>query len=126
MKLTSLLFSALLSLLVLCSCDKKQYAIDNLSNLVEKVEKNASKYTDDDWKEVNKEYDEIVAKIDKYEYSADDTERIAKLKGRFLGIKAKNTIGGFMDGIDKAAQGIKGAIEGFTKEVTGTKDSQEE
>lgn len=126
MKVTTLLLSVLFSLLLFSSCDKKQYAIGKLNNLVEKVEKNASQYTDDDWTKVNKEYDDLIAEIDKYDYSAEDTKRIAELKGKFVGIKAKNTIDSFMDGIDKAAKGLKGAIEGFTKEVTGTKDSKEE
>lgn len=113
MRFTKLLFATLVSLIVFSSCDKKQHAIDNLSNFVEKVEKNAPEYTDEDWAEVNKEYDEIIAEIDKYDYSGDETKRIAKLKGKFLGIKAKDSVKDLINGVDKTIKKIGGAVDGI-------------
>lgn len=117
---------AIACVLILSSCNKKQNAIDNLSNFVEKVEKKAPEYTDEDWSNVNNEFNELIAEIDKYEYSVDDTERIAGLKGKYTGIKAKYTVNKFFNDIDKAAKEIKGVIEGFTEGITGGNDSQEE
>lgn len=113
MKKIVLSFMALLCFMVLTACDKKQSAIDNLSNFVEKVEKNAPEYTDEDWAKVNKEYEEITAEIDKYDYSGDETKRIAELKGKFVGIKTKDSVRDLIDGVDKAVQDIKGTVKGI-------------
>ena len=110
------------AILMFPSCDKKQYAIDNLSDLVEKVEKNASDFTEEDWAEVNQQYDEIIAEIDKYDYSSDDSKRISKLKSKYSGIKTRHTFNKCVDGIDKTAKEVKGAIEGFAEGLTGGND----
>ena len=111
-------FVFLVCLFTFLSCNPKQRAIDNLSDLVEKVEKNASEYTEEDWVEVNQQYDKLIAEIDKYEYTGKESERISKLKGKYVGIKARNTISKFVDDIDKTAKEVKGAIEGFTEGLT--------
>ena len=113
MKKVVLSVFALFCFMVLTACDKKQSAIDNLSNFVEKVEKNAPEYKDEDWAKVNKEYEEIIAEIDKYDYSGDDAKRIAELKGKFIGIKTKDSVRDIIDGVDKAVQDIKSAVKGI-------------
>lgn len=113
MKHVKYLFVLSVCLLIFCSCDKKQHAIDDLSNFVEKVEKNAPDYSDEDWAKVNKEYEEITAEIDKYDYSGDETKRIAELKGKFVGIKTKDSVRDIIDGVDKAVQDIKGTVKGI-------------
>jgi len=90
MKHSTFLLLTLFCLFVLTACDKKQRAIDNLSDFVEKVRKNAPDYTDKDWEEVDKEYDEIMTEIEKYEYSEKEAERIGELQGRLDAIKVKN------------------------------------
>ncbi len=110
------------AILMFPSCDKKQHTIDTLSDLVEKVEKNASDFTEEDWAEVNQQYDEIIAEIDKYDYSSDDSKRISKLKSKYSGIKTRHTFNKFVDGIDKTAKEVKGAIEGFAEGLTGGND----
>ena len=126
MKHVKYLFVLSVCLLIFCSCDKKQHAIDNLSDFVEKVEKNAPEYTEEDWTNVNKEYDELITEIDKYDYSGDEAKRIASLKGKYAGIKTKNTVNKFLDGIDKAAKEVKGAIDGFTEGIKGSKEPEKE
>ena len=118
-------FVTLICMLVLTACDKKQHAIDNLSSFVEKVEKHASEYNEEDWAEVNKEYEEINAEIDKYDYSGDESKRIATLKGKFTGIKAKYKVSKFIDDIDKAVQEVKGTIKGITEGIIGNSNDQD-
>ena len=125
-KLISITLSTLFCILVFSACDKKQHALENFTNFVEKVEKNAPEFTNEDWTIADKEYAELVAEVDKYEYSGDKAKRIAELKGKYAGIKAKNGIKKFFEDIDKAAQEVKGAIEGFTEGIVGNKESQEE
>lgn len=100
-------------LLVFTACDRKQHAIDNLSDFVEKVKKNAPEYTTADWEEVDKEYNEIITEIEKYDYSNKETERIAELKGKFAGIKAKEDVKNLIDGVDKAINEVKSTLKGF-------------
>lgn len=113
-------------LLTFVSCNKKQHAIDNLSEFVAKVENHASEYTEEDWTKANLEYDELITEIDKYEYSSDESKRISELKGKFSGIKAKNTVNKLIEGIDKAAKEVKGTIEGFTKGILGSEEKEPE
>ena len=80
---------------------------------MEKVDKHASEYTKGDWIETNKEYEEIIAEIDKYDYSSDESKRIASLKGKFAGIKAKYDVDKFIDGIGETFEEIKGFFGGF-------------
>lgn len=124
MKFGKLLFAALVGLIVFSSCNKKQHAIDKLSSFVERVEKHASEYTDEDWSEANQEYEEIIAEIDKYDYSGDDAKRIASLKGKFAGIKTKDSVNKLFEGIDKAAKEVKGTIEGFTEGIMGGEEKE--
>lgn len=126
MKKVALFTIVAFAILLFTSCDKKQRAIDNLSDLVEKVEKNASEYTEEDWTEVDQQYDKIIAEIDKYDYSSNDSKRISKLKAKYSGIKTRNTISNFVDGIDKTAKKVKGAIEGFAEGLTGGDNSEKE
>lgn len=126
MKFTNILFALLISLLVFSSCNKKQRAIDNLDAFVEKVDKNVPDYTKEEWEEAVKEYDELVAEIDKYEYSGDDVERIAEIKGRFKVIRAKKSAKDIINGIENVAREVEGTTKGVVKEIFGSDDSQEE
>lgn len=109
----------MMCLLVFTACDRKQHAIDNLSDFVEKVKKNASEYTTADWEEVDKEYNEIITEIEKYDYSSKETERIAELKGKYAGIKAKEDVKNLIDGVDKAINEVKGTIKGIKDGILG-------
>jgi hypothetical protein len=115
-----------LALLVVTACDKKQHAIDKLSDFVEKVEKNSPEFTEEGWNKADKEFEDLVAETEKYEYSSQEVKRIAELKGRYAGIKAKNSVNKLIEGIDKAANEIKGTIEGFTDGIIGNSKEQEE
>lgn len=119
-KLFDLSFMALICLLVFTSCDQKQYALDRFVDFVEKTEKKAPEYTKEDWKEADMEYEKLIAELDKYEYSSNEAQRISELKGKYAGIKTKNTINTIIDGIDKAAKELKGTIEGFKDGLSGS------
>ena len=118
-KVFYLTLTALFCLIVLTACDRKQRAIDNLSEFVEKVEKHAPEYTAEDWKEINKEYDELIAEISKYDYSIKDAERIEKLKGKYDGIRFKDTLEDVVDGVDKTIHKVKKRVDGFIDGIIG-------
>lgn len=108
---------ALFCIMVLTACDKKQHAIENLTEFVDKVEKNAPEYTDEDWKEINKEYDELMAEIDKYDYSFEESKQIGELQGRLAAIKVKDTGRDAIEGAQKAYVKWLGILKGFWEEI---------
>ena len=118
-KVFYLTLTALFCFIVLTACDRKQHAIDNLSEFVDKVEKHAPEYTDEDWKDINKEYDELVAEIDKYDYSSKEIERIEELKGKYDGLRFKDTVEDIVDGVDKAIHKAKGRTKGIINGIIG-------
>lgn len=120
-KILFLSFMAFICTLVFTACDKKQHAIDNLSSFVEEVKKNAPEYTDKDWEEADKKYDEIIAEIEKYDYSSQETERIAELKGKYVGIKTKDSAKDLIDSVEKTLHEVKGSIKGFKDGILGNK-----
>ena len=118
-KISFLSITALFCLLVLTACDRKQQALDNLSDFVEEVKNNASKYSDKDWEEADKEYDEIIAEIEKYDYSSKEAERIAKLKGKYAGIKTKEGVKGFFNKVGESIHEAASTIDGFKDGILG-------
>lgn len=118
--------TALLCIIVLTACDKKQHALDNLIVFVEETEKKAPKFTNEDWENADKEYNELITEIGKYEYSRDEANQISELKGKYAGIKTKNNVKKIIEDLDKAVQEVKGAIDGFTEGLIGSKKNQEE
>ena len=119
-------FIALFCVLVLTTCDKKQRAIDGFGNFVERVEKNASKFTEEDWAKADKECEKMITEIDKYEYTDQETRRIGELVGRYVGIRTKESIKTIIEDIDKAAPKVEGALEGFVEGFIGSIELQEE
>lgn len=119
------LLTAFISLCLLTACDKKQHAIDNLRDFVENVEKKAPEYTEKDWIEADKKYDELIIEIEKYRYSGEESKQIGVLKGRYSGIKTKNKVTKFLEDIDNATQEFKGVLEGFTEGILGSDEKSE-
>lgn len=119
-KLTITTLFLFVILFVFTACDRKQRALDNLSEFVEKVEKNAPEYTAAEWKEINKEYDELMVEIDKYEYSLEETKQIGELQGRLAAIKVKDTGKDAIEGAKKAYVKWLGIIKGFWEEIFGS------
>lgn len=119
-KKTLLAVIALMCLLVLTACDRKQRALDNLREFVESVEKNAPDFTDEEWKEANKEYDNLMVEIDKYDYSLEESKQIGELQGRLAAIKVKDTGKDAIEGARKAYAKWVGIIWGFLKELFGS------
>jgi len=119
-KITYLTITALFCILLFASCDRKQRALDNLKEFVEKVEKEAPELTEEEWKDVNKEYDDLMAEIDKYDYSLEESKQIGELQGRLMAIKVKDTGKDAIEGARKAYAKWVGIIWGFLHELFGS------
>lgn len=119
-KIIKLSFILALCVIILTACNKEQRAIEKLSDFVEEVAKNAPEYSDEDWTKKDAEYEALLNEISKYNYSSEDCNRIGELKGRYSGIKAKNSVRNLFKEVDKATEEIKGVIKGFTKGIAGS------
>lgn len=119
-KITYLTITALFCILLFASCDRKQRALDNLKEFVERVEKEAPELTEDEWKDVNKEYVDLMAEIDKYDYSLEESKQIGELQGRLVAIKVKDTGKDAIEGARKAYAKWVGIIWGFLHELFGS------
>lgn len=119
-KLAITTLSLFVILFVFSACDRKQRAIDNLREFVERVEKEAPELTEDEWKDVNKEYVDLMAEIDKYDYSLEESKQIGELQGRLVAIKVKDTGKDAIEGARKAYAKWVGIIWGFLHELFGS------
>lgn len=100
----------------LSSCSTKNTAVSDLRSLSQEIATNGAEYTADEWKEVKKKYDDINAKLDKYEYTAEENVEIGRLKGQCVASFAKGVATNVKGKVVNAASQVKGIIEGI-KEV---------
>jgi len=107
MLVTMLLFS-----LFLFSCSVgKQSPIDQLEKLTEDIREHHEEYSTADWKEAYARYEQIVADMENYLYTNEETEKIGKLEGECVGYFMKSAVKS-LDGIESE---IKGFFDGLNK-----------
>ena len=101
-------FFLFISCVLLCSCDKRQTAINDLENFSEELKENCSEYSYQDWEEASAQYEQLVEQIDQYEYTDEELKEIGKLKARCL---KQMSMG--------AMKQLQGRIHSFTKQMEG-------
>lgn len=109
----------LIPLMVLfTSCTKCK--INKLEKFTAKVEQSYSKYSNSDLDKAKKQYDKIVADLEKSELSGEQESQVAQLKGEcksyFAQAKARILLSEFNDAVDEAGDEVKGAIESMKNE----------
>lgn len=106
------------------SCNSKQTPIDELEELAEDVQQNASNYTEEDWQSTTKELELIESEIEQYknEYTDEELKEIGRLKGFYLAQLTKYSIKSFKNGLEDAIKEAEGVIEGFQQ---GFEDTEE-
>lgn len=96
MKRLIMAMMAAVALLLLSSCgETKDSYVKDFTKFVEKVQANADKYSEADWKEMSKKYEEFAeTKYEKYssELSTEEMIGLTKLKATYLTIQAKHGI----------------------------------
>ncbi len=95
------------------ACESPHSSIRDLEKLVAKVEKNYKSYSEKDWEKIEKQFSEIKNKIEEYEFSQEELERIGYLKGRMAGYMAKIKIKKLGEGVKEATKVFESSVEGF-------------
>lgn len=113
MKRFFMMMVTVMTLFTLSSCgETKDSYVKDFTKFVEKVQANEDKYSEADWKEMNKKYEEFAeTKYKKYspELSTEEMIGITKLKATYMTIQAKH---GILNNVLK--EGNK-ALDGLTK-----------
>lgn len=107
------------SLLCLGSCEPKS-RVDELKVFVEKVEKEGSSYTEEQWEEVNEEFSKMLDKLNEYEdMTPEELQEVAKLQGEFAAKAFKEQAG-------KAMEKAGAMLDGFMQGLTGDTEEEED
>lgn len=107
------------SLLCLGSCESKS-RVDELKEFVEKVEKEGSSYTEEQWEEVNEEFRKMLDKLNEYEdMTPEELQEVAKLQGEFAAKAFKEQAG-------KAMEKAGAMLDGFMQGLTGDTEEEED
>lgn len=107
------------SLLCLGSCESKS-RVDELKEFVEKVEKEGSSYTEEQWEEVNEEFSKMLDKLNEYEdMTPEELQEVAKLQGEFAAKAFKEQAG-------KAMEKAGAMLDGFMQGLTGDTEKEED
>ena len=107
------------SLLCLGSCESKS-RVDELKEFVEKVEKEGSSYTEEQWEEVNEEFSKMLDKLNEYEdMTPEELQEVAKLQGEFAAKAFKEQAG-------KAMEKAGAMLDGFMQGLTGDTEDEED
>ena len=117
----------LMSCFLFSSCDKKQAAIDSLEDFSEELKENSNEYSVEEWEESIAEYQQIVEKLEQYDYSDEDLKKIGKYKTRCLKAIVNNTILKVSDKIHRTTKQLEGALEelglyDYEKELNSLQD----
>ena len=89
-----------------------------MKEFVEKVEKEGSSYTEEQWEEVNEEFSKMLDKLNEYEdMTPEELQEVAKLQGEFAAKAFKEQAG-------KAMEKAGAMLDGFMQGLTG--DTEED
>ena len=112
------------SLLCLGGCGQHS-RVDELKDFVEKVQKEGSDYTEEQWQEVNAEFTKLLDKLNDYkDLSPEEVKEIAKYQAEYATAAFKEHAGKFMQEADKTLEQAGAALEGLTDDDE-TEDSED-
>lgn len=105
--------------LVFISCTSLLPA--RIENFVDKVEKNAPSYSEEDWDKVSDQFTKLMDRYEKVynKLSKEDRARIDKAVGRYHAIVLKSGVNNIVNSFDKAVQGVLKGVGGFFEGLGG-------
>lgn len=120
-----MLMAALLgaaSLLCLGACESKGH-VDELKEFVEKIEKEGSSYTEEQWQKANDELSKLLEKLNEYEdMTPEEWQEVARLQGQYAAKAFKEQAG---EAMEKAGAALDGLMQGLTGgEDDGKEDAE--
>ncbi len=96
--------------MMLCSCNTRQAALNNLRNFNTELQYEADYYDLGDWKKAAKRYVKINKKLLKHSYDQEEMAEIGRLQGQCAN-SFKNAISNKIEG---AASFLEGLLNGIT------------
>lgn len=117
MKKYSLLMAVIALALVAVSCTPMLPA--RFERFVNKVEKNASSYTKEDWNSVTDQFADLVEEYQKSydKLSKEDRQRIDKAIGRFGAIAIKSGMSSAVQTVNEAVSGLSSTLQNVVEGV---------
>lgn len=113
------------SLLCLGGCGQHS-RVDELKDFVEKVQKEGSDYTEEQWQEVNAEFTKLLDKLNDYkDLSPEEVKEIAKYQAEYATAAFKEHAGKFMQEADKTLEQAGAALEGALEGLTDDDETEE-
>ena len=111
-KLAIFFFAAFMSLSLL-SCDSVENSFNEMQEICEDVEANYKKYNDEELEKITLRFAEIEEKMEERELTKSEQKKLAKLRGRYYGVVAKNALKESQKKIEKISDEIESLVEGF-------------
>ena len=108
-----------LSVAVLFAISCSSLLPDQFEQFVDRVEKNAPTYDEDDWQKVSRQFSKLANQYEKVQKKLpkEDRKRIDKAIGRYHAIVLKSGIKSIINSFDDAAIDIVNGIESFLNEL---------
>lgn len=105
-----LFYVALMAVMVMmtaCQQSKEDY-IKEFESFVEEVSEECADYTEDQWKDVAKEFEALVKQAEQYEdLTTEEKLELAKVQAKYAGLQAKKGINKVIDGVKDLFGGKK-------------------
>lgn len=106
------------------SCNSKTSYMKRFESFVNSISEKQGTYTDQQWQEADIKFEKFsVTEYARYqtELTKEEKQKIGKLKGKYLAIRAKREMGNLIDNLNDAVEQLGGGIEGFTEEIDTNK-----
>ena len=109
------LFAFLLT--ILFSCSNSTTPINDLENLVDKIDDPNFSLTEDNVEDIVAEYAEIEDELAQYEYTDEELREIGRLQGKYVAKMAKIGLKNFKKYMEVFSKQLEGGLEGFMEEL---------
>jgi hypothetical protein len=112
---------------VSCSDIGKSSYISSFERFVNSVSEKQESYTNEDWEKADLKFEQFSdTDYQKYvrKLTQEEKQKIGKLKGKYLAIRAKSATNDFIDNIQDALNELGGVVEGFAEEFDETTDKR--
>ncbi len=112
----SLITFAIIFIFLSTSCNTKE-KYNELQSSISEVEKNADKFSPQDWEKYDLEIEQTKEKLDteREKYTPEETEKMNKLIGKYYALKATHKVKSLKEELTDATQQLEGAYEAIFK-----------
>lgn len=106
----------LMAAFAMVSCTTtKQTTMDDLRAFSAEIEQNAQTYNFQQWLQMERKYNKITSKLDKYSLTEEEQREVGEIKGLCLGYFAKGIIGKASNKISELNNHLQGVFDGIQK-----------